>query len=147
MKSIVLCVDLNQKCLDTLKTLPRSLDLKNCMVHLVHTFEIHFYNIDLIPVVYPTEEQYPDIERSTLTILNQLAADLGLDPRNTKAECFFTHSREEKIKEYLTTNNIDMAVVATRGQHGIEGLFSSSLADFLVKYSPCNVFVMRPDQN
>ena len=144
MKNIVLCVDLNQKCLDTLKTITKSIDLNNCRIHLIHAFEIHFYNIDLLPVIYPTEEQYPEIERSTVGILNQLGADLGLDPRNMTCECFFTHSREEKIKEYLHAVNADMTVVATRGQHGIEGLFSSSLADCLVKYSPCNVFVMRP---
>lgn len=144
MKSIVLCVDLNQDCLDTLKSLPKTLDIKNAKVHLVHAFEIHFYNIDLLPVVYPTEEQYPEIEKSTKTILNQLGADLGIDPRNLVTECYFTHSREEKIKEYLSDVNAGLAVVATRGRHGIEGLFSSSLADFLVKYSPCNVLVMRP---
>ncbi len=144
MKSIVLCVDLNQKCLDTFKSLPRTLDLQNCKVHLIHAFEIHFYNIDLLPVLYPTEEQYPDIERSTLAILNQLGADLELDPRNLVTECFFTHSREEKVKEYLNEVKAGLTVVATRGQHGIEGLFSSSLADFLVKYSPCHVLVMRP---
>ena len=145
MKSIVLCVDLNQKCLDTLKALPRTLEMQNTKVHLVHAFEIHFYNIDLLPVIYPTEEQYPDIEKSTLAILNQLGADMGLDPNNLVTECFFTHSREQKIKEYLIEVKAGLTVVATRGQHGIEGLFSSSLADFLVKYSPCHVMVMRPN--
>lgn len=144
MKSIVLCVDLNQKCLDTLKQLPKTLDLKNTIIHLVHAFEIHFFNVDLLPTVYPTEEQYPEIEKSTLTILNQLGADLGLDPRNIEGHCFFTHSREQKIKEYLEEKDAGLVVVATRGQHGIEGLFSSSLADFLTKYSPCHVLIMRP---
>lgn len=144
MKSIVLCVDLNQKCLDTLRQLPKTLNLNNVKVHLVHAFEIHFYNVDLLPVVYPTEEQYPDIEKSTLNILRQLGADLGLEPANLEMHCYFTHSREQRIKEYFEEVNADLGVVATRGQHGIEGLFSSSLADFLVKYSPCHVLVMRP---
>lgn len=144
MKSIVVCVDLNQKCLDTLKQLPRTLDIRNVTVHLVHAFEIHFYNVDLLPIVYPTEEQYPDIEKSTLNILNQLGAELEIDPRNLVTHCFFTHSREQKIKEYLEEVNASLAVVATRGQHGIEGLFSSSLADFLTKYSPSHVLIMRP---
>lgn len=144
MKRVALCVDLNQKCIDTLKALPKTMDLTNCQVHLIHSFEIHFYNIDLMPVVYPTEEQYPDIEKSTLTILDQLGKDLGLKPENMKSSCFFSHSREETIRNYLSEQHIDVAVVATRGKHGIEGFFSSSLADFLVKYSPCNVLVLRP---
>ncbi|MFA6236010.1 MAG: universal stress protein [Bacteriovorax sp.] len=147
MKNIVICTDLNQNSIDTLKTLPRNLDLltfKDATVHFVHVFEIHMYNADIVPVIYPTEVQYPEIEQSTLGILNKLAHDIGIKDDHLKVHCFFSHSREEKISSYLKDVNADLTVVATRGKHGIEGFFSSSLADFLCKYSPCDVLVVRP---
>ena len=57
---------------------------------------------------------------------------------------FFAKSREEKISEYLDSAKPNLVVAATRGKHGIDGLFSSSLTDYLVKYSPCDVLVLRP---
>jgi len=144
MKNIVICTDLNQNSLDTLKTLARNLDLKEAIVHLVHVFEIHMYNADIVPVIYPTEAQYPEIEQSTLGILDKLAHDLGAREDQVRLKCFFSHSREERISSYLNDVQADLVVVATRGKHGIQGFFSSSLADFLCKYSPCDVLVLRP---
>lgn len=144
MKNIVICTDLNQNSLDTLKTLTRNLDLKEAIVHIVHVFEIHMYNADIVPVIYPTEAQYPEIEQSTLGILDKLAHDLGAKEDQVQLKCFFSHSREERISSYLNDVQADLVVVATRGKHGIQGFFSSSLADFLCKYSPCDVLVLRP---
>lgn len=144
MKNIVVCADLNQNSLDTLKKLSQSLDIQNATLHFVHVFEIHMYNADIVPVIFPTEVQYPEIEKSTLNILEKLAQDVGVKNDKVKLKCFFSHSREEKISSYIKEVNAEMVVVATRGKHGIEGFFSSSLADFLCKYSPCDVLVIRP---
>lgn len=144
MKNIVICVDLNEKSLETLKRVKDDLDFRDCALHFVHVFEIHMYNADIVPVIYPTEIQYPDIEKSTLAILDKLALDVGAYGDNFQTRCFFSHSREEKLMGYLKEVDADLVVVATRGKHGIEGFFSSSLADFLCKYSPCDVLVIRP---
>lgn len=146
MKNIVVCADLNQNSLDTLKTLSQSIDFQNAILHFVHVFEIHMYNADIVPVIFPTEVQYPEIEKSTLSILGQLSKDVGARSDQVKLKCFFSHSREEKINSYLKEVNAELVVVSTRGKHGIEGFFSSSLADFLCKYSPCDVLVIRPQK-
>lgn len=144
MKNIVICADLNQVSLEALKTLHHNADLKNAKLHFVHVFEIHMYNADIVPVIYPTEVQYPEIEQSTLLLLDKLAKDIGVSESHPTLKCFFSHSREEKISSYLKEVHADLVIVATRGKHGIEGFFSSSLADFLCKYSPCDVLIIRP---
>lgn len=147
MKNIVVCADLNQTSLDTLKFLRHDLNLKDANIHFIHVFEVHLYNADIVPVIYPAEAQYPEIEKSSLDILNTLAKDIGARSDQTILKCFFSNSREEKINSYLKEVNANLVVVATRGKHGIEGFFASSLADFLCKYSPCDVLVMRPKKN
>ncbi len=147
MKNIVICADLNENSLETIKALQHDIDFKGATIHFIHAFEIHMYNADIVPVIFPTEAQYPEIEKSTLGILEKLAQDSGAKKDQVQLKCFFTHSREQKINSYLKEVNADLVVVATRGKHGIEGFFSSSLADFLCKYSPCDVLVMRPKKN
>lgn len=144
MKKILVCTDLNQESINTLRRLSHDLNLKHAEVHFVHVFEIHLYNADIVPIVYPSEDQYPEIEKSAVAILKQLSDDLGIKAEHSHQKCFFSHSREEKINSYVKEIHADLVVVATRGKHGIEGFFSSSLADFLVKYSPCDVLVLRP---
>jgi nucleotide-binding universal stress UspA family protein len=145
MKNIVICVDLNENSIEALKKFHQyHHDFKHATLHFIHIFEIHIYNADLVPVVFPNESQYVEIEKSTHLILDKLAHDVGARDDQIQTKCFFSHSREEKIRHYLTEVNADLVVVATRGKHGIEGFFSSSLADFLCKFSPCAVLVLRP---
>lgn len=52
---------------------------------------------------------------------------------------------EEEVIEFLKNVNATLIVVATRGKHGFEGLFHSSFTDYMVKFAPCDVFVVRPE--
>ncbi len=141
MKKVAICVDLNEQCFKTLKKLKNSELFKNAEIHLVHFFEIQVYTAEFTPFVFPTTDQYPDIEKSTIQSLANLENDLGI---TAKKVCKFVHSSEESVHEYLKEQNINLVVVSTQGKHGIEGFFHSSFTDYLVKYSPCDVFVVRP---
>lgn len=144
MENIVICADINQASLDTIKKMKHDFLLQNTVIHLLHVFEVHMYNADLVPVIFPSEVQYPDIEASATGILQNLAKEMNLKIEPSNIKCFFSHSREEKIISYLNEVKADLVIVATRGKHGLEGFFNSSLADFLSKYSPCDVLVVRP---
>lgn len=144
MKNYVLCTTLEEESINTLKELKNDIELKNANIHIITVIEKKIYTVDLAAYVYPTENQYPEIESSALSLLNSLAKDLGVNQQQVTSRCFFEYDREKKIKEYLTEINANLVVVATRGKHGLEGFFSSSLADYLSKFSPCDVLVMRP---
>lgn len=144
MKNYVLCTTIEDSCLDTLKRLKKDIELKHAVIHLINIVEIQVYNVEFAPYVYPTEAQYADIEKNALDKLKNLQHALGVEDKNIIMKCFFEHSREQKIKHYLNEVNADLVVTATRGKHGIQGFFSSSFTDFLTKFSPCDVLVMRP---
>lgn len=144
MKNIVICADLREESLKRLRSLHEDIDLKHAKVHIVHVFEIQYYVSEFTPYVYPTESQYSEMENSGKAILEKLGADLGIPKENLVVQCFFSKSREERIGEYLKSSNANLVVSATRGKHGIDGLFSSSLTDYLIKYSPCDILVLRP---
>lgn len=144
MKSIVICVDLNQRSLDTLKTISDKINLQDSLIHLIHVFEIHYTGQGYYAIVYPTTEEYPEIEKSVLKGLAELATDLKLPENRVVKKCVFSHSKESVLKDYLSEVNAGMVIVATRGKHGVDGLFSGSLTNFLCQYSPCDVLVLRP---
>lgn len=144
MKNYVLCTTMEEQSLDTLKRIGSTLDLQNAIVHIVTIVEIKVYNMELAPFVYPSEDQYTEIESSAKILMNSLATTLGLKKENIRINCFFDSNRETRIKKYLIDEKADLVVSATRGKHGIDGFFSSSFTDYLCKFSPCDVLVMRP---
>lgn len=142
MKKITICVDLNDICFKNLKKLKNNPLLKDAEVHLVHFFEIQVYTAEFTPFVFPTQDQYPEIEKSTIAALNNLEKELYL---TAQKKCLFVHSTEEAVHDYIKTNKSDLVIVSTQGKHGLEGFLHSSFTDYLVKYSPCDVYVVRPE--
>ena len=144
MKNVIICVDLREESLKILKTIKDKIDLSDAKVHLIHAFEIQIGVMEFTAIEYPTPSQYPEIKNSVIEILTNFQKELNLSNDQIEKHCFFSSSKEQIIKDYLDDKKADLVVVSTRGKHGIEGFFSSSLADFLCKYSPCDVYVMRP---
>ena len=60
-------------------------------------------------------------------------------------EVLFAESPAERLAEYAKEVKAGMVVVATRNKRGFSGLFLSSFADRLIKLSPCDVLVLRPN--
>lgn len=52
---------------------------------------------------------------------------------------------EEDVVDILKQRKATLLVVATRGKHGFDGLFHSSFTEHMVKFAPCDVFVVRPE--
>lgn len=146
MKEIVLSTALNDHSIDLLASLKGSHLLeKASKIHIVHCFEVQIYTSDLVaPYVFPTKEKFPEIEEASLKILKGLQERLGLSDQQVELKCFFNESPKKAMIDYLSKVNADLCVVATRGKHGIKGLFSSSFAEHLLKYSPCDIHVLRP---
>lgn len=142
MKKITVCVDLNDLCFQNLKKLANHQLLKDAEIHLVHFFEIQVYAAEFTPFVFPNQDQYPEIEKSTLQALSNLEKDLNI---TAQKKCLFVHSPEEAVHEYIKDNKSELVIVSTQGKHGIDGFFHSSFTDYLVKYSPCDVYVVRPN--
>lgn len=144
MKNYVLCTSLEEASIDTLKKLKNDIELKDTNIHIITVIEKQIYTVDFAPYIYPIETQYPSIEASALDLLKTLGQSLGVEEKNIFCKCFIEYDREKTVKDYLDKVKADLVIVATRGKHGVEGFFSSSFTDYLCKFSPCDVLVMRP---
>lgn len=144
MKTYVMCTTLDNECFETLQKIRDEIDLKNANVHIITIVKLNIYHIDLSPYIYPTEIHYANLEFKAIEMMKTLGNSLGIDQEKIIYKCFFEYKKKEIIKTYLENVQADLVVLATRGKYGIPGLFSSSLADFLCKFSPCDILVMRP---
>ncbi len=144
MKNYVLCTSLEEESINTLKKLKNDIELKDTKIHVITVIEKQVYTVDLAAYIYPVEDQYPSIEASALDILKTIGQSLGIDEKDLTCKCFIEYDREKTVKDYLDSVKADLVVVATRGKHGLDGFFSSSFTDYLCKFSPCDVLVMRP---
>lgn len=147
MKTYVLCSSLEEDSHETLKKIKNDISLANVKLHIITVIEKQIYTVEMAPYIYPVESQYPAMEASALELLKTLGNDLGVDPENIVYKCFIEYDREKTVKDYLKAVSADLVVVATRGKHGLEGFFSSSFTDYLCKFSPCDVLVLRPGKH
>jgi nucleotide-binding universal stress UspA family protein len=117
---------------------------KNKEIHLVHCFQIHYYPIEFAFEVYPTEEDQPSVKKSVEEILESFKSEVLENNSNVVVDCLFSPTPKDRMIEYVKENGIDLVVVASKEKEGISGLFSSSLAEHMLKFSPCDVLMIRP---
>lgn len=144
-KDIVLCAGLNEESINNLGALKGVFDVDNSNLHIVHCFEVQVYTSEFAPFIFPTEDKYPEIEEATKGVLKNLATTLVGPERAAKVSlhCLFSTTPKQRIIEFMKEMNADLAVVATKGSHGLAGIFHSSFAEYLMKFSPCDVYVTR----
>jgi hypothetical protein len=87
----------------------------------VHIFEQENYVYMVPPIIYPSNDQKPAISETVIATMKTLWSKV--DNNDVKSVNF--ESLYDK-------------------KHGIEGLFTSSFAEYLIKFSPCDLFVVRP---
>jgi nucleotide-binding universal stress UspA family protein len=76
--------------------------------------------------------------------MKNLVENFGkLPTTKIKYSCQFHESPRLGLIEDLNRSKSDVVFVATRGKHGIEGLFNSSFAEYMLKFSPCSIFILR----
>ena len=129
--------------MDTLKNIKNDISIENTKLHFVRIVEIQIFSADTVSTIYPPESEYADIESYSIKQMKNLAKKMSINEEQATFSCFFETRREEKIVSFIKEKKADLIVTATRGKHGIEGLFSSSFTDYLCKFSPCDVLVMR----
>jgi nucleotide-binding universal stress UspA family protein len=139
-----LCTTLDDNSIEVLSDIRHDISLKHAIIHFVQIVEIQVFTSESVAAVYPEEKDYAEIERGSTNKMKKLAEAIGLEPDKCVFKCFFELNRETKIINYLSEVKADLVVTSTRGKHGIAGFFSSSFTDFLCKFSPCDVLVMRP---
>jgi nucleotide-binding universal stress UspA family protein len=115
-----------------------------CFVHVIKkdisVSEMGFEEI-------PDKATVENMKQQMLDFIKNKAREMMPELAFKKAhfEVLFAQSPADRLAEYAKEINAGMIVVATRNKRGFSGLFLSSFADRLLKLSPCDVLVLRPN--
>lgn len=116
-------------------------------VHFIHMIKKSITPLDFGLVEMPDEDTYLEM----LPTLDKFLKDESkkILPFGYKGDVYFHISKEfapeEEIVKQLKILGSDLIVVSTAGKHGFEGLFHSSFSEHLLRFAPCDVFVVRPE--
>ena len=95
----------------------------------------------------PSKVEQENIKKQLLDFIKNKAGEMMPLQAFNKAhfEVIFAQSPADRLAEYAKEINAGMVVVATRNKKGLAGIFLSSFADRLLKLSPCDILVLRPN--
>ena len=149
MKKLMVCVDLTDRSIDLYKKQLKEWNWDEWdEVHFVHGFRSQVYADNFYFSAFPTELQVGSIEESVQSVLDGLGSyfvDGGFKGK-VVCKCIVSHNPKGSLRNYADENDIYQMLIETRGKHGLEGLFSSSFAEFMVRHAPCRVLVLRDDK-
>jgi nucleotide-binding universal stress UspA family protein len=149
-QKVVMLVSDKAELAEPLKKLAGSDLLKGKEIHLLNIFVQEIYAYEFSPYVWPDPKLFEDLRSSVIKGLEKTADQLVTDAEDRKhvvTQCLLHHSPKVKMIDYLKEIGADTVVVVTRGVSGIKGLFTSSTAEHLMKFSPCDVYVMRAPES
>jgi nucleotide-binding universal stress UspA family protein len=143
IKNILVPTDFSERSLEVLALAPALARQFGANLHLVHVYEpdIAMTSVMGMPLALPPVQVAQGVRRH----LKEVAKNFGVELRPG-----LTHAIEgrpfEEICRLAREHEIDLIMVATRGNTGLKHLFLGSTAERIVRYSPCPVLVMHPHQ-
>ena len=146
MKRVLVAVDLSDHSVNLLKEKMALMDWSAVSeVHLVHGFQLQVYADNFFFTAYPMEDQYEEVRKSVSDLLDQLTKDVFKDSSSPKVikDCLISASPAHHVMEYAKDHKIDEMIIGTRGKHGIEGVFSSSFAEYMIRHAHCDLQIVR----
>lgn len=116
-------------------------------VHVIHVVKKNITPMEFALIEMPDEKTYHEMIPSLSQFLKDEAKKII--PTEFRGEVYFHLARdfspEDEIVKILNKTKVSLLVVSTRGKHGFSGLFQSSFTDQMLKFSPCDVYVVRPE--
>lgn len=119
--------------------------------------EVHFFHIikkNVTPLEFGLVEM-PDEKtlKSMIPTIEQFLKDEAakIIPASSRPEIKFhvwgDFNPKQKAVDFLQSQAIKLLVCSTRGLHGPKAIFQSSFADYMIKFAPCDIYIVRPKVN
>ena len=147
-KKIAIALPMEEKLLNPLHQWGSRFDWSHVReVHIIHVVKKNVTPLEFGLIEMPDETTYQAMIPALEMHLRDEAQKII--PKEYRGEVYFHLNRdfspEEEMIDILKKTNVSLVVVSTRGKHGFSGLFHSSFTDQMVKFAPCDVYVVRPE--
>jgi nucleotide-binding universal stress UspA family protein len=143
---VMACIDLKDKSVSAFKEIFKSTDWSDVdELHIVSGFPLQTDTDGFYILSYPLDELQDEVKKSVLAALSDVESVINKDlgPKKIIKECIISSSPKATLTDYAKDNDINKMMITTRGKHGIEGFFSSSFAEYMVRHSKCELQILR----
>ncbi len=146
-QKMVIALPLEEKLLPTLQAWGHRYDWTSTSeVHFLHIVKKSITPIEFGLMEMPDEKTFREMSPTLHRFLEEQGQRIL--PRGFGGMVFFhlalDFNPDEKSVEFLKDIHASLIVVATQGKHGFEGLFHSSFSEHMVRFAPCDVYVVKP---
>jgi nucleotide-binding universal stress UspA family protein len=144
IRNVLVAIDFSAPSLKAIETALPLVKHFGADLHLVHVFEPDYplSSMAAIPLVVPELEVGQQVRRR----LRGVAKDYSVPLRRENIHAIKGRPFEE-ICRLAQEIDIDLIVIATRGNTGLRHLVLGSTAERVVRYSPCPVLVVRANDS
>lgn len=146
---IVIALPLEEPLLTSLYQWGKNFDFSHVeSVHFIHVVKKNITPLEFGLIETPDEGTFQDMAPALERFVQEEAKKILPPnfPGKVSMQLTKDFDPQEEVIDILKDRMATLIVVATRGKHGLDGLFHSSFTDYMIKYAPCDVFVVRPEK-
>lgn len=147
LQNIVLALPIEDELLKPLHAWGKRFNWSNVgAIHITHIVKKNITPLEFGLMELPDQNTY----REMVPTLNKFLQDEAkkIVPSDYKGEIQFHLASDfnpgEEIIRFIKDVRATLVVVSTRGKHGFEGIFHSSFTEHMIRFAPCDVYVVRP---
>ncbi len=144
-KNVVACIDFSESSHRVIEQAIRVAQQNEASLHLLHVFSPPWKGANYVPKPSPEDEQQ---HSESLSERIQIALKpFESEIRELQVETnVVEHAREsDGIIEFIEGSGADLVVVGTRGRTGMRAVLLGTVAERIVRESPCSVLAVKPD--
>ena len=144
-KNVVACVDFSESSHRVIEQAIRVAQQDGASLHLLHVCSAPWKGANYVPRPSPEDRQY---HSGSLSERMQVALQpFESETRALQVETNVVENARESagIVEFIENSAADLVVVGTRGRTGMRAILLGTVAERIVRESPCSVLAVKPD--
>ncbi len=144
-KNVVACIDFSESSHRVIEQAIRVAQQDGASLHLLHVFSPPWKGANYIPRPSPEDEQR---HSDSLSERMQVALQpFESEMRALQVETHVVENARESdgIVQFVGDSAADLVVVGTRGLTGVRAILLGTVAERIVRESPCSVLAVKPD--
>lgn len=143
-RKILVAVNINDDCINTLKKLKGSPYLKQAHIELIHIIKTRIYPETFYPLIYPNDEEIRNLKEKIHGALRKLRDEILTEDEREKSKITVLAEPIPKkyMCEYLEEKKKDLVVLTTKSKKGL-GYLTGGFEDYVLRTAPCDAWVLR----
>lgn len=147
-KNVIIALPIENDLLKPLYAWGRRFDWSHVdAVHIVHIVKKNITPLEFGLMELPDEKTYQEMVPTLKKFLQDEAKKIVPSDYRGEIQYHLTSdfNPNEQIINFIKQLRAELVIVSTRGKHGFQGLFHSSFTEHMVRFAPCDVYVVRPE--